>query len=115
MGGKEDIYREKINEVAEPLLIAAAGMSMDITLLDDFRNSTAFQWNGANPKEFEVLAWLPTLRYKLLHQEKNENPLVYRALLAFFRQWWTLIMAVLTAVVTGLVIMHLRSRGIVLK
>lgn len=119
LGGKEDIYRERLSELGEPLLIAAAGMSLDISPLHDFLKSTSFQWNGRNPKEWEALKWLPALRYSLLHQEKHAASISRRAVEVLWEQGWKSAFAVLTAVAillaTGFIILYFRSRGINLR
>jgi hypothetical protein len=119
LGGKEDIYREQIEKLAEPLLIAAAGLSIDITPLHDFLASMSHQWNGLNPKEREAQAWLQPLRYKLLHGEKKNLPIYLRIAAAFWRQGWKIFIAALTAVTvlvaTAAAVHFFRSRGINLQ
>lgn len=115
LGGKDDIYREHMSALAEPLLVATAGMSMDIAPLHDFIGSTAHQWNARNPKEWEVLDWLPKLLYRLLHQERQSKSLFGRILRTAIEQWWKVLIAVATVVLTGIVVNYLRARGVNLK
>ncbi len=119
LGEKEDHYREQMTVVAEPLLIAAAGLSVDIAPLHDFLASTAHQWNGRNPKEWEVLDWLPKLRYKLLHQEQQSKPWYKRASSFAIENGVKIVVGIVVGVAVTLVvafaIAYFRSRGINLK
>ena len=115
LGRKEDIYREQMSAVAEPLLIATAGMSMDIAPIHDFLGSTAHQWNSRNPKEWQVLDWLPQLQYKLLHQERQSKSHFLRATVWVFEQWWKFLIAVATVLATALVVNYFKARGINFK
>ena len=115
LAGKEDVYRDQVSALAEPILIAAAGMSLDIAPLHDFIKSMSFQWNGRNPKEWAALAWIPPVRYKMLHHEREAVSLPRQLLSMLWGGWWKLVAAVLTLIVTGLVVMYFRSKGLNLK
>jgi hypothetical protein len=121
LGGKEDIYREQMTALAQPLLIAAAGfLGINILPLKQFLDSTAHQNNVRN-FEAESIAhqWLEQVHYKSLHQEETKEPWWKRILLAVFGESWKLVVSII-GIIAGIVVVAyvvpwLRSKGVPIK
>ncbi len=114
-GQQEDVYRDIMAKVAEPVLITGAGLPVDIAPLHDFLQSTKCQFGSRNPGEWDVLNWLPTLRYKLLHSE-GQSKRWYRSAAEWVGGNLTkIIVAVLGPVIVLLVVYYLKSHGVNLK